>query len=226
MRRIGLLGGTFNPVHIGHIRPAIEAYEALLPERIDLIPCAEPPHKTDTGLLPFALREEMVRKAAAPFPFLHVNTLEKDRSGPSYTYDTLMQYRDAEPDSRLFFILGAGDFITLPKWYKGTELTDICDLLVLPRSGNNSDAFHSMVTEHWPQAVQSNAEEPLSARYRVPSGHDILFLPQPRLDISATMLRERWLQKKNISYLVPDNVLEVMESSRKSITECWNRQKT
>ncbi|WBF67805.1 nicotinate-nucleotide adenylyltransferase [Desulfovibrio subterraneus] len=221
MQTIGILGGTFNPVHIGHIRPAVEVFEAIKPDRIDLIPCASPPHKEGDNLLPFALRAEMVTAAAAPFPFLHVSKMENERPGPSYTIDTLEEYRKIYPDSKLFFILGAGDLATLPTWHRGMEITNLADLVVLPRSGKDAGTFHAIVSEYWPGAELLKTKAPLAAKYGLPTGHTIHFLPQPRLDISATLVRERWLAGRNVTYLVPRAVHEIMQRERETITACW-----
>ncbi len=222
MQTIGILGGTFNPVHIGHIRPAIEVYETFLPDRIDLLPCSSPPHKTDSLLLPFELRVQMLRAASAPFPFLNVNSVENTRPGPSYTYDTLQDYRSRNPHDRIFFILGAADFLTLPDWHRGMQLTDLTDIVVLPRSGKDLDAFHDITHTFWPGAAPCNAKAPLAAVYRLPSGHSIHFLPQPRLDISATLIRERWLAGRDVTYLVPSAVCSIMEEHRDIITKRWS----
>lgn len=224
MQSIGILGGTFNPVHIGHIRPAVEVFEALRPVRIDLLPCASPPHKTEGNLLPFDLRVRLLEAAARPFPFLRVNTMENERSGPSYTYDTLCEYRRLYPNAGLFFILGAGDLLTLPDWHKGRQLADMADIVVLPRSGRDIETFHTATRVCWPEAEAIRAPAPLEALYRLPSGHHVRYLPQPRLDISATLIRERWLRGRNLTYLVPEAVLETMQQHREEITACWQRE--
>ncbi|UZP68053.1 nicotinate (nicotinamide) nucleotide adenylyltransferase [Desulfovibrio mangrovi] len=223
MQRIGILGGTFNPVHIGHIRPAVEVFEALQPDRIDLIPCASPPHKAESNLLPFELRAKMLAAAAAPFPYLQISHIENERPGPSYTYDTLTAYHASNPGCSLFFILGAGDLVTLPDWHKGMQIPNLADLVVLPRSGRDVETVHSVIRDSWPDAVKEQEKAPLAAVYRLPSGHKIHFLPQPRLDISATLVRERWLAGRNVTYLVPRAVLDIMLEHRETITACWSR---
>ena len=225
MQTIGILGGTFNPLHIGHLRPVIEVYEALTPSRIDLVPCASPPHKATQDLLPFDLRVDIIRAAIEPFHFLHVNTLEAERPGPSYTFDTLMAYR--EKNIRPFFILGAGDFITLPSWHRGLEIPQIGDIVVMPRSGSDIQIFHEITQEYWPGAVPMKpTQAPLSAGYRLPEGGQFLFLPQPRLDISSTLLRERWCEKRNISLLVPHSVLDMLEQHKSIVNQYWGKQES
>ncbi len=221
MRRIAILGGTFNPIHIGHIRPAVEVYEALRPDYVDLLPCASPPHKSNTGLLPFALRAAMVEAAARPFSFLRVNHMENSRSGPSYTHDTLREYQRQYPQCSLSFVLGAGDFAMLPTWHNGVALTDMADMVVLPRSGEDERAFHATTQALWSGAVPETVPAPFAAAYRLPSGHAVWFLPQPRLDISATLIRERWLAGRDITYLVPQEVCQLLEAHADAVRECW-----
>ena len=98
-----ILGGSFNPPHVGHLRLAIEAREALgdLVQGVDMVPCAVPPHKAQSGMLPFELRASMVAACAESIPWLRCNRAEALRQGPSYTWDTLCAYREAEPETEL-----------------------------------------------------------------------------------------------------------------------------
>ena len=119
-----ILGGSFNPPHVGHLRLAVEVREALgdLVTGVDLVPCAVPPHKDASDLLPFGLRAALVEACIAGLPWLACNRLEGRRQGPSYTWDTLTAYRQAAPGTDLYFILGSPDFAQLPLWRRGTEL--------------------------------------------------------------------------------------------------------
>lgn len=239
MRRIGILGGSFNPVHAGHLRLAIEVAEALRPERIDLVPCAVPPHKSGHDLLPFALRLALLESAVRPFPALAVNALEGGRGGPSYTWDTLQAYRAADPGGTPFFILGGEDFEMLPHWHKGAELPRIADFVVVPRAGSGPEAFRAALAAHWPDAVRltpaspapegTPAEPPHPAqgmeRHLLPGGPygetTLTFLPLPRLDISASLLRAKWLRGADIRLLVPDGVDELLRTYADAVRSCW-----
>ena len=134
---IGILGGSFNPVHIGHLRLALEVLEAPVAalEYVELLPCAEPPHKPREGILPFELRSALLEVAGRRIPRLRVNRLEGMRSGPSYTWDTLTAYAAQYPGQRPVFILGGEDFATLPQWFRGLELPQLADFVVVPRAG-------------------------------------------------------------------------------------------
>ncbi|MDO5537231.1 MAG: nicotinate-nicotinamide nucleotide adenylyltransferase, partial [Desulfovibrionaceae bacterium] len=121
---IAILGGSFNPLHVGHLRLAVEIYEALGAHiaRVDLVPSAHPPHKEESRVLPFALRARLAREAAAPYPWLRCSELEGERDLPSYTWDTLGLYAERERGRRIFFVLGIEDYAQLPAWRNGLRM--------------------------------------------------------------------------------------------------------
>ena len=223
MKRIGILGGTFNPTHIMHIRPAIEVDEAFRLDRIDFVPCATPPHKAASGLLSFALRTSMIEAAIQDYPKFHINLLENDRSGPSYTYDTLHHYKETEGECELFFIMGSIDLPTLPDWHRGFELIDNAHIIVLARSDADVEQFSELCPSYWPNAELLPPAGNVTSAYSL-GNHNIYFLPQPRIDISATLIRERWLKGRDISYLVPDSVHSIMNEHKTAIDDCWSQQ--
>ena len=120
MGAMGILGGTFNPVHNGHVRHAIEVAEALGLERVLLMPCATPPHKESAGLLPFDIRVELLRAAVRDIPFLGVETLEGELEGPSYTWRTLREWGRRHAGEALpSFMMGAEAFAAPDTWKHG-----------------------------------------------------------------------------------------------------------
>lgn len=224
--RIGILGGSFNPVHVGHVRLALEVLEASLPgagerlHHVDMLPCAQPPHKPPRGLLPFALRLQLLRAAVAGIPGLEVNDLEGERPGPSYTCDTLAAYRKHYPDARLLFILGGEDFACLPQWRRGLELPQLADLAVVPRAGSDQADFQQDVLRNWPEARLIRTHSQLYAE--LPGDKRLIYLPLPRLDISASHIRQRWLAGRNVRFLLPDAVLHMLEEQRPAVAACWH----
>lgn len=220
---IGILGGSFNPVHVGHLRLAIEVYEALSPQLdyIDFVPCAQPPHKTSTTLLPFALRAELVRAAVAETPFLRVNTLEAQRPGLSYTYDTLLAYGQHYPAASFMFLLGGEDFVNIQQWHKGVELPQLTSIAVVPRAGTHSSSFCQTVNKFWPDATLTPTA---AGGYQAQTqwGTQLLYLPLPRLDVSASLLRSRWIDDKRIDYLVPHKALDVLRLHRHESIKIWS----
>lgn len=229
MRTIGLLGGSFNPIHIGHLRLATEIMETLQPHRLDLIPCAQPPHKNAKGFLPFELRCNLVEMALNELcdtdtickkHEFYVNRLEGERQGPSYTWDTLVQYGENEANARLFFVLGGEDFSRLVTWYRGQEIPYLTDIIVVPRDSASHKDFVKTIQNDWPEA-KADTKEKNGYVWALPNGKKFVYQPLPRLDISASLLREKWISKRNTSFLLPKSVLESLREHELIVQESW-----
>ncbi len=223
--RRGVLGGTFNPVHIGHVRLAQEVLETLRLSGVDLMPCASPPHKPRNGLLPYALRVEMLRAALREMDRLDVSLLEDELPQPSYTWNTARIIRDRTGEVPLF-ILGDEDFACLHTWWHGLDLPSVMDFVVVPRSGTSSAMFLSVLRRFWPEAeiFADKAKGVLQAA--AAPGRFCWFLPLPTIEISATRVRSRWLSGLDIRYLVPDVVLRMMEKRKEEIAMIWRAAKS
>ena len=240
--RIGILGGTFNPVHNGHLRLAVEVGEALGLERVLLTPCASPPHKTQNGLLPFDLRVSFLREAVRGIPLLEVCTLEGELDGPSYTWASLSERHRraghcADPDScplpepaqRPYFMMGAESFSALHTWRRGLELPKLGHLVMVPRGGEDRSVFRASIRQYWPGSLPDNerADEPVYQRETVAlvgdaaGGGHCTFLPVPRLDISSTFRRQRGREGRSLAGLIPEGVLALMEAERATLDELW-----
>jgi nicotinate-nucleotide adenylyltransferase len=221
-----LLGGTFNPLHIGHLRFAVEAREALgdMVDGVDLTPTVMPPHKESEKLLPFELRASMVKAAAADTPGLRCHYMEALRQGPSYTWDILSAARTQYPDTDFYFLLGMPDFAQLPTWFRGLELPGLCHFVVSPRSGMGAEIFKSLTLRLWPDA----REHPPLLRggmcMALPRGGLAHFLPSPALEISASDIRRRWLAGLSIAWLVPSSVQRILEESRHIAQTRWQEE--
>lgn len=231
--RVGVLGGSFNPIHVGHLRLAVEARERLGLDRVDLVPSAQPPHKPAAGLLPFALRRGLIELALAAPPGLpaldglRVNPLEAERQGPSYTYDTLLSYREREPGSRIFFILGGGDLLTLPEWRHGLELVTLANFVVVPRNERGSEDIADFLRSAWPQAKPEREPAPFSALWSFAGerGETRLgFLPLPRIETSSSQIRAAWRAGKTLRYLVPEAVERELFARRAEIDAIWREE--
>ncbi|ABB38429.1 nicotinate (nicotinamide) nucleotide adenylyltransferase [Oleidesulfovibrio alaskensis G20] len=222
MHTKALFGGTFNPPHVGHLRLIIEIYEALGLETVELLPCSIPPHKDAGGILPFALRCSMLEAMVQPFDWARVNRTEGERSGPSYTYDTLRMMTRHTKEKPLF-VMGAGDFPTLPAWHKGTELADMADLLVVTRGTDTAGEFMQAVHD-WPGSALTPCmpQHPaVEHEFHTAANGRILYMPIPALQVSASLIRERWLQRRSIHGLVPDNVIHILNSSAAEVQRSW-----
>ena len=199
-RRIGLLGGTFDPIHIGHLRGAIEVAEQFGLDEVRLLPNARPPHR-ETPRVAAHDRLAMVACAVADVPGLRVDDRELLRDKPSYSIDTLESLRaELAATDQLFLLLGWDAFCGLPTWHRWDELLEHCHILVLQRPDADSDA---------PQALR----DLLAARsvgdpqaISGPNGQ-IAFIWQTPLAVSATQIRALLAEGKSARFLVPDGVL-------------------
>jgi len=219
--KLGIFGGSFNPVHVGHLRLAVEAFEALGLDRVDMVPAHVPPHKGQTGLLPFEFRLELLRLASEGSPWLQVNDLEGSRQGPSYTYDTLESYAREYPDAERFFLLGSTDLLTLPSWYRGAELPRLAGLAAMNRMDIGQDSMNEFICRFWPGAEPHREHIPDASVWGIPGGGKVYHLGMPRLDVSSSQVRRLWLQGREILGLAPDGVLAALRRQGKMVTEVW-----
>ena len=195
-----VLGGTFDPVHIGHLRVALEAAEAL-GASVRLMPAHVPPHRPKP-VANAAQRVAMLRAALAGQDRLQLDTRELDRSEPSYTVDTLRQMRTEFGASRpLILLLGADAFAGLPSWHCWRELFDLAHIAVMTRPGHDARLPADLDTEVVARRAQSAAD--LRA---TPSGK-VLHLPVTSLEISASAVRAVLAAGRNPRWLIPDALL-------------------
>lgn len=205
VRRVGILGGTFDPVHIGHLRGALEVAELFALDEVRLIPSARPPHR-DAPQVSAEDRLAMVRCAVEGVPGLTVDDRELRRERPSYTIDTLESLRsELAADDPLFLVLGWDAFCGLPSWHRWEELLLHCHLLVLQRPDADVEA---------PDALRNllAARSVSDPQALCGPGGQIAFVWQTPLEISATQLRERLAQGRSIRFLVPDAVLAYIQA--------------
>ena len=228
---LAILGGSFNPPHIGHCRIACEVLEQLGPESVLFVPCATPVHKSDANLLPFALRHAMLQGITQKEPRFAVSALEGERGGPSYTLDTLQALQRDYPDKRLLFVMGAEDVPALPTWRQWEEIVRMADIVALPRNPGWSARVFAQDIQQLHEAMQG-PKLPRPRQNSLPDGglayslngeRSLYYLWQPVLEVSSTLVRERWLAGQNLEYLVPEPVLEQMHLHASQIRTCWGQ---
>ncbi|WP_028238625.1 nicotinate-nucleotide adenylyltransferase [Stutzerimonas azotifigens] len=199
-RRIGILGGTFDPVHIGHLRGALEVAEMLSLDELRLIPNARPPHRDTPSSSP-RHRLRMVELAVEGVSPLCVDARELGRDKPSYSIDTLESLRaELAADDQLFLLLGWDAFCGLPSWHRSDELLEHCHILVLQRPDADIEAPEAL--RDLLAARSAPAPEALSG-----SGGQIAFVWQTPLEVSATQIRQLLAAGRSVRFLVPDAVL-------------------
>ena len=206
MRKIGIFGGTFDPIHFGHLRPALEILDALFLDEIHFIPAGQPPHRRAPGA-PAALRLEMVQAAVAGDARLRVDERELRRAAPSYTVDTLAGLRAEYPGALLALIVGMDAFLGLPGWHRWRSIFDFAHVIVAHRPGwelHNDGVLGELVGQR--------RAESADALLQTTAGR-ILFQPVTQLEISSTRVRECIAAGGDIRYLVPDAVRELIRKS-------------
>jgi nicotinate-nucleotide adenylyltransferase len=198
--RLGLFGGSFNPVHIAHLLQARDVLEQFGLDRIDFVVSAKPPHKLDRleQLAAGEHRVAMLKLAVSGHPEFSVSRVELDREGPSYTIDTVQWYRKNHEGAELFWILGSDNLPELHQWKDAERLFQFCHIIVVQRPGFERV---EMTPEnlHFPQPICDALQEGrVSVRV---------------LDVNSTEIRKRVLQDQDISWLVPEQVARYIEDN-------------
>lgn len=200
-KAIGILGGTFDPIHMGHLRMALELYETLDLGKVHLIPTYQPTYRKKPMASP-EHRLAMVECAVRGEPALVADDREIRRKGPTYTIDTLLEMRETYPNHPLCLLLGIDAFLGLTSWYRWEEILAHCHIVVahrphyqLPPSGNISDILKQRMQQEIAYIHQNQAG-------------GILLRPITALEISATDIRKQIALGRNPRYLLPDGVYD------------------
>lgn len=194
--RLGILGGTFNPLHLGHLICAQEAHLQLRLDRVILIPAAQSPHKPFDEDDPGAEhRLALCRLAVANDERFEVSSMEVDRPGPSYTVDTLRELHFREPDSELYLIVGGDVAAGLPTWREPEQVLSLAQLAVATRRGTPRRSIDGALKD-------------------VSGGERAAFFEMPTIEISSTDIRRRVQSREPIRYLVPEAVANYIDEHR------------
>lgn len=184
MKKIGILGGTFDPPHIGHLIIANEVREYMELDEIRFMPNNVPPHKTKTSTTNRE-RFDMLTLAIGTNPYLNIDTIEWERTGPSYTIDTIKLMKEREGDSEIYFIIGADMIEYLPKWKDIDELSQLVRFIGVRRPG-----------------------------YSTETSYPVKLVDIPEIAVSSSWIRSKISKGKTINYLVPEAVKLYIEENR------------
>jgi nicotinate-nucleotide adenylyltransferase len=188
-QRLGMMGGTFDPIHYGHLVAAEEARCQLELEKVIFIPAGRPPHKTKREISAARHRLNITRLAVASNPFFRVSDVEIMKPGPSYTIDTVQIFKEKFPGAELFFITGADAVLEILSWKRVEELLRLCYFVAATRPGYQLDELSKNIPGF-----------PINGKKR------IITMEVPALAISSTDLRRRVREGRPIKYLVPEAV--------------------
>ena len=194
MKRIGIIGGTFDPIHLAHVSIAEEAKKRLDLDKVIFIPAGSQPLKIDKKVTRASLRFNMVEKALAGYEGFEVSDYEIKKQGLSYTFETLEHFQ--KEDEKIFFITGADCLLNLEKWKGVKRIFQLCTLVVLTRPGYDNEKLYEQ---------KSYIED----KYK----GEILILELPGMDISSTQIRQRVKEGKDISKLVAKEVFKLIKDN-------------
>ena len=200
----GLFGGTFDPVHLGHLRCAEEILELFALDKIFFIPNHVQPLKTADGILPFYHRAQMLRLAIENNPSFAVSDVEATRGGKSYSIETIRYFLSNSPEGTdLYFILGQDAFHDIPRWKDWRELLQLCNFVVMTRPGYHTKALEDVLP---PDTIPFFKYNHATDGFEGPAGRLLFFRALTLMDISSTDIRNRVREGRSLRYLVPDPV--------------------
>lgn len=210
----GIFGGTFNPIHMGHLRAAEDVREQLHLDRVLFVPSASPPHKEDgegpRGIAPATARARWVEEAIAGHPQFEISRLELERDGPSYTVDTLEALRETVAISRPVFLIGHDAFCELDTWHRPERLFDLAHFAVMVRPPASRQPLRSWL----PGTLAANLKFGSDGGTAVhPSGGETQVVEIAGFEVSSTELRRRLHDGRSIRYLVPESVRAEVEQT-------------
>lgn len=187
--RIGLMGGTFNPIHLGHLIMCEYIRMDCNLDKVIFIPSSNPPHKDKSQVMSVAHRYDMVQLAIEDNPYFEVSSIEMDRQGNSYTIDTIEELKTQYKDDEFYFIIGGDNLHELIKWKDASKLLKTTSFIVIGRQGVDEDINMLKIKEY---------EEVYNAK--------IHYLNAPLIEISSTTIRDYLKEGKSIRYMVPKKV--------------------
>lgn len=205
MMKVGIMGGTFNPVHIGHLVLAQRAADFLKLDKVLFIPSGNPRYKGSNGILSSELRIKMIEESISDNDLFVISDIDVMRDGYTYTVDTLRQLHAINDDSEYYFIMGADSLFTLTKWHKFEDIFPMCTIVAARRPGEDNDS------------LKKHADE-IAHKYSA----KIELIDMPLLEVSSTDIRTSFIHGESYRYLVPEPAYRIIENNRDEILKIWN----
>lgn len=210
MKRIGLFGGTFDPVHNGHLAVGRATLEQLDLGQVLFIPAASPPHKFDQDIGQFQQRVNMLKLALADEPRFAISTVEAERSGPSYTIDTLpLLQKSLGPDVSFYFIIGLDAFAEITTWKKWHELLTAVSFVVIDRPSHKCPGLNQVISTSFPDFSQKSDGLWVSSK-----GRSIVSLAMEPVAVSSSQIREKLKKDESLFGLTPPAVEQYIIKER------------
>lgn len=189
--RVGLFGGTFDPVHYGHLLMASYVYDELQLDKFLFMPTGTPPHKT-RKITDENIRTDMIRVAIKDDPRLDICEIELGGESPDYTYNTLKKLMEMNPDTEYYFVIGGDSLRNISSWYKYKELLQLVYFVVIDRISKDTIPLTQII-----DGYSSFAK-------------GIYYIEMPRIEVSSTIIRDRVKNKKSIKYMTDANVNDII----------------
>ncbi len=195
--KIGIMGGTFNPIHIAHISMAEAAYRQAGLDKVVFMPSKNPPHKQDISIIPEKHRKAMIKLAISGIPYFEYSDFEFEREGITYSANTLEILCKMHPENKYYFIMGGDSFFQIENWYMPEKIMEFTTLLVINRNGSNKEQL----------LVHSRSlKEKYNAR--------VMFVDMPRMDISSSGIRKLISSGGNATRYLPLKVAEYIKDNK------------
>lgn len=195
--KIGIMGGTFNPIHIAHISMAEAAYRQAGLDKVVFMPSKNPPHKQDISIIPEKHRKAMIKLAISGIPYFEYSDFEFEREGITYSANTLEILCKMHPENKYYFIMGGDSFFQIESWYMPEKIMEFTTLLVINRNGSNKEQL----------LVHSRS---LKEKYNA----KVMFVDMPRMDISSSGIRKLISSGGNATRYLPLKVAEYIKDNK------------
>ncbi len=197
MKRYGMMGGTFNPIHLAHLYIAYEAKETLNLDKVIFMVAGNPPHKKESSAIDSNYRYDMVKIAIRDYSDFEISDYEIQKKGYSYTYETLKYLKGDEGDVEVFFIAGADSLMDIEKWKNPELVLSNCTFVAFNRGEYNKETLEEQ-------------KKKLQDKYN----SNIILLDISNLDISSSMIRERIIKGKRVDFFIPEKVMKYIEQNK------------